>query len=301
MVDSILTHEKLELEHYLEKSRKEIEDFLISCLDQKNPYANPLLEAMRYSILGGGKRLRAILAITSCRSLQGEDSNVFPVAAALELIHGYSLIHDDLPALDNDDYRRGKLSTHKKYGEAMGILAGDGLLTHAFWITSAKTRDKEIVASLVETLSYLSGIGGMVVGQVADILNENKTPSVDLVDFIHKNKTGALIAASCKCGAIAAKTSDENIARLTSYGEKIGLAFQIMDDLLDVQGTNEGIGKRVKKDEEKGKVTYPAVWGVEKSEQIANQLVQEAQEQVSSFPNNQYLLALADYVYLRKN
>lgn len=297
-----------ETKEYLKKIQGEVESYLEQCINNKlQPFK--IIDAVKYSLLGGGKRVRAILAITIGRILGGKDENIFPYAAALEFIHAYSLVHDDLPAMDDDDYRRGKLSTHKKYGESIGILAGDALATHAFWVIGAKTEDKEVVAPLVETLAYLSGLGGMVSGQVADILAE-KDYSVDeilgegnsfkeLLDFIHIHKTSALIAASCKGGAIAAKASQENIDKFELYGKKIGLAFQIMDDILDVTSTQEKLGKAVKKDQNLGKLTYPGIWGLEKSREKAKILVDESCELVSNIPNNKQLINLANFIVKR--
>lgn len=294
--------------HYLNDTKKEVEQYLES-LFPENFTPHLLGEAMRYSMLGGGKRIRAILAITGCRILGGEDANVFPYAAALELIHAYSLIHDDLPAMDNDDFRRGKLTTHKKFGEAMGILTGDALLTHAFWVIATKTEDKEVVGSLVETLSWLSGLGGMVSGQVADILTERKASAENLLgkdksaqevlDYIHNYKTAALLSAACKGGAIAAKASEDTIQKFTEYGKKIGLAFQVVDDILDVIGSEEKMGKKVAKDLDHGKLTYPGLWGLDVAKAKAKQLIEEAQAAIASVPNNQNLKDIANFIIER--
>lgn len=282
-------------------ARLELEKYLSDSIPESLPHIKLLLEAMRYSVLGGGKRLRGVLTIAISRILEGKDSNCFPVAAAIEMIHAYSLVHDDLPAMDNDDYRRGKLSTHKKYGEDMGILTGDALLTHAFWLIASKTENKAIVANLIEDVSWLSGIGGMVSGQVNDIANENEDIPLSLLHFIHVHKTGALISLSCKCGAIAANASQEKIAIMEKYGQKIGLAFQIMDDVLDVTSTSEKMGKKVGKDQDKGKNTYPKLLGLKKSKDEATKLINEAKNLISTIPNCGFLEYLANYVIDREN
>lgn len=291
----------MEYPQLISNTRTELEEFLSEAIPQQQTNTELLLEAMRYSVLGGGKRLRGIITIAICRLLGGEDINCFPAASAIEMIHAYSLVHDDLPAMDNDDYRRGKLSTHKKYGENMGILAGDALLTHAFWIIASQTKDKSIVPQLVEDVAFFSGLGGMVAGQVNDITNENKEISFELLNYIHRHKTGALIALSAKCGAVCAKASESRVKSLESFGAKIGLAFQIMDDILDVTSTSEKMGKKVGKDSGKGKNTYPKFLGVEESRKQAKNLISEAKELIVDIPNSGFLEYLADYVVNREN
>lgn len=292
---------ELNFKSYLETVRNEVNIYLAQCLEEKSQCPPVLQDAMKYSLLGKGKRLRAILAITVSRALHGEDQNVFPMAAALEMIHAYSLVHDDLPAIDNDDYRRGELSTHKKFGEAMGILTGDALLTHAFWVVAAHTLDKNLVAPLVETLAWAAGIGGMVSGQVVDILSTNTEPNAELVEFIHRNKTGALLMASCKSGAIAAKASSQRIQKIEDYGTKLGLAFQIVDDILDITSNTETLGKTAGKDVAQGKMTYPLVWGLDKARAEAKKLLDQACQSVRDIPDNAHLLALARMVLEREN
>ncbi|BBM86019.1 polyprenyl synthetase family protein [Candidatus Uabimicrobium amorphum] len=291
----------MEYPQLITKTRTELEEFLSNAIPQQQTNTELLLDAMRYSVLGGGKRLRGIITIAICRLLGGEDANCFPTASAIEIIHAYSLVHDDLPAMDNDDYRRGKLSTHKKYGEDMGILAGDALLTYAFWIIASKTKDKSIVPQLVEDVSFFSGLGGMVAGQVNDIKNENKEISFELLNYIHRHKTGALISLAAKCGATCAKASESRVKSLESFGAKIGLAFQIMDDILDVTSTSEKMGKKVGKDSDKGKNTYPKFLGVEESRKHAEKLISEAKELILDIPNAGFLEYLADYVVNREN
>lgn len=290
-----------EFKKYLDRCCAEINEYLEKCLPAKSTSHPLLMQAMQYSVLGGGKRLRAVLAITVSRMLHGKDGNVLPVAAALEMVHAYSLVHDDLPAMDNDDYRRGKLSTHKKFGEAIGILAGDALLTHAFWVIAAQTEDKNLVAPLVETLGWGAGIGGMVSGQVADILGDRQIPSAAQLHYIHTRKTGALIAAACELGAICAHASLADVRAVSEYGNKIGLAFQIIDDILDVTGKKEKIGKTAGKDAEQNKITYPRIFGLAKAEEKASQLIEEACHELAPIAGNEMLVALARFVHDREH
>ena len=297
----------LEVTSYLKQTKDEINSYIEKTCFSRKILPVRLKEAMEYSLLAGGKRLRAILAIAVCRGLGGEDLNVFPVASAIEMIHCYSLIHDDLPAMDNDDFRRGKPSSHKKFGESIAILTGDALLTDAFYIIASQTKDKAIVSDLIEILSASAGIFGMVAGQVADVMAEEKISSIlgedqtqeNLLDFIHKHKTGALIAVSCKVGALAAKTTAEDYEKISIYGEKIGLAFQIIDDILDICSTPEKLGKSIGKDIEQGKLTYPALWGMEKAKTDAKKLLEEANQAIYDIEGLERLKDIASFVVER--
>ncbi len=223
-------------------------------------------KAMRYSLFAGGKRIRPILCISAANCIAGEEpAGTLAVASSLEMIHTYSLIHDDLPALDNDDLRRGRPTSHKVFGEAMAILAGDALLTYAFVVLGRSGN-----ARLVEELAAASGTpGGMLAGQVDDVEGEGQPPTAELLERIHKAKTGALLRASLRLGAIHAGADETALAALTGYGEHIGLAFQIVDDILDCTQTSEQLGKTAGKDAEQGKITFPAVYGLERSRQMA--------------------------------
>ena len=294
---------------YLHTYKNEIDAYLAKIF-AREICPPQLAEALRYSTLGG-KRVRAIMTMTIGRSLGGDDANIFPMAAAVEMIHAYSLVHDDLPAMDNDDYRRGQPTTHKKFSEAMAILCGDALLTHAFWLIAAEVRDKEIVAPLVQTLGWGAGIGGMVAGQVADILNQQGTPESEimaaqntsspaqLLEFIHYHKTAALILAACQGGAIAAKASQKQLEQIGIYGKNTGMAFQIMDDILDVIGDKQKMGKAVQKDLEHGKVTYPGIWGVTESRQRATQSIVQACQAIHGLPGEQRMAELANFIITR--
>jgi len=233
---------------------------------------------MRYSVFAGGKRLRPILCLEAGQLFGGQEETLLRVAGALELAHTYSLIHDDLPALDNDDLRRGKPTCHRAFGEALAILAGDALLTLAFEVLSSPAlipegRQLEVIHAFSHAIGTL---GGMVAGQVIDLESVGQKIDAAKLRFIHSAKTGALIRASVRVGAICAGAPESDLERVTSYGEKIGLAFQIADDLLDVLGSKEAMGKAVGKDGSQHKATYPALYGIEESRRIASQLVAEA-------------------------
>ncbi len=250
--------------------------------------------AMRYSLFAGGKRVRPVLCIEAARAVSGgEPGRIMDVACSLELIHTYSLIHDDLPALDNDDLRRGRPTSHKVFGEALAILAGDALLTHAF-VVLGSIGD----ARLVQELAVASGtVGGMIAGQVHDIEGERQTPTAELLDRIHRAKTGALLRASVRMGAIHAGAGESQLDALSTYGEHIGLAFQIVDDLLDVLQTSEQLGKTAGKDAEQHKITFPAVYGIEASRQMAERERVSAHACIERFgANARRLHELADLI-----
>jgi geranylgeranyl diphosphate synthase type II len=255
-------------------------------------------KAMRYSLFAGGKRIRPVLCMEAARAAVGhEAASVVPVACSLELIHTYSLIHDDLPALDNDDLRRGRPTCHKVFGEAMAILAGDALLTYAFEVLARQGN-----ARLVEELAHASGtVGGMIAGQVHDIEGEHQEPTVELLERIHLAKTGALLKASVRMGAIFATASERKLAALSRYGAHIGLAFQIVDDILDVVQSSEALGKTAGKDAAQHKITFPAVYGLEESRAMAERERERAHEALTEFGDSaQRLRELADLIIERK-
>jgi geranylgeranyl diphosphate synthase, type II len=271
---------------------------LLPPLDQKPAKLN---EAMRYSVFAGGKRLRPALALLASRVGSGNDDDVMPLACALELVHTYSLIHDDLPAMDDDDFRRGKPSNHKVFGEATAILAGDALLSHAFRLVTWMPGQREAIPDIIEELGRATGAEGMVGGQIADLEAEGQPPDLETVDYIHIHKTGALIEASVKIGALGGGCSPEVTETLALYGRKIGHAFQILDDVLDEDGTAEGMGKAVGKDRARGKMTYPLVIGLEESRSRARELVEEAKAAIADLPESGPLADLADFVVERKS
>lgn len=268
--------------------------------------AHPRLihEAMRHSLFAGGKRLRPIIAVAACETVGGKRETVIPFAAAIEMIHTYTLIHDDLPAMDDDDFRRGVPTCHKKYGEAAAILAGDALLTLAFEILADTRRFTGVKAeALLEVARETAGaIGSMgtVGGQMVDIEMAGKEPDLAALEYIHTHKTGKLIVASVRGGAALAGAEDDQLAALTEYGRNIGLAFQIVDDLLDVEGSREKTGKTPGSDLKNKKLTYPSLMGVEESRKLAVKLTDRAMESVAMFGEpGARLRDLAEYVIAR--
>jgi geranylgeranyl diphosphate synthase type II len=277
-------------------------------LDQAIPvvYPEKIYEAMRYSLLAGGKRVRPILCLATCEMMGGTIEMAMPTACALEMMHTMSLIHDDLPAMDNDDYRRGKLTNHKVYGEDIAILAGDGLLALAFEFTATQTPpsvSKDAVIQVIARLGKALGAAGLVGGQVVDLESEGKTDiSLETLNFIHNHKTAALLEACVVCGGILAGASAEDVQRLTRYAQNIGLAFQIIDDILDITATQEQLGKTAGKDLTAQKVTYPSLWGIEESRSKAQQLVAAACAELTPFGEKSIpLQALAHFIISRNN
>lgn len=252
-----------------------------------------VLDAMRYSVRNGGKRVRPMLVLEFCRVCGGNVENALPFACAVEMIHTYSLIHDDLPCMDDDDMRRGKPSCHKQFGEAYALLAGDGLLTLAFeTLTRAENIESSDIVRAVKALSSLSGIRGMIGGQVIDLLSEDGEPDDALLRRIDRLKTGALIQASVHLGCIAAGVTDETILRAADvYAESIGLAFQIVDDILDVTSSTEMLGKPVGSDEKNDKVTFVKLLGLEKCKALADELTQSAVQALNDLPGDTAFLA----------
>ena len=235
-----------------------------------------LHQAMLYSLRAGGKRLRPIMVILACEACGEEEIVALPAAAAIEMIHTYSLIHDDLPAMDNDDLRRGQPTNHKVFGEGVAILAGDALLTYAFNILAEHLQKGILVRRLVIELSHAAGAAGMIGGQVADLLKQHTRGSLETVAYIHTHKTAMMFRAATRMGAICADAPQSQVDMLGDYGLKLGLAFQIMDDVLDVTSTPEAMGKGTQKDDQAGKQTYPAIVGLEESERQARTLIDEA-------------------------
>lgn len=261
-----------------------------------------LTEAMRYSVFAGGKRLRPVLVLLWTELGGGKVEDGLPAACAVELVHTYSLIHDDLPAMDNDDLRRGMPTSHKKFGQATAILAGDALLTLAFEMLIRKGGYRVRSARLVEELTRAAGYEGMVAGQVADIEGENQPPQRDIVEFIHRHKTATLIAAACRMGVTSAGAGKHALKLADDYGIKLGMLFQMTDDLLDELGTAEELGKTPGKDSAQGKQTWPALVGISETEQEARQLATETKavlQDVGGRPA-QLLCELIDFVLTRK-
>ena len=275
-----------DIEGYLKQRAGVVEHALdASVVNTDGPGAR-LLEAMRYSLLAGGKRLRPILAVAACEAVGGEAADAMGLACALEMIHTYSLIHDDLPCMDDDDLRRGRPTNHKVYGEAMATLAGDGLLTDAFKVlarSSASRVPAAVVLGVIAELSEAAGSVGMVIGQAIDILSEGKATDLATLEYLHARKTGALFLASVRGGGLLGGGDTNQLAALTEYGRALGLAFQVIDDILDVEASAEQLGKRTHKDDAHGKATYPALMGVEKSRAFAHELKRRAIRALDSF------------------
>ena len=260
--------------------------------------------AMRYSLFGGGKRIRPVLCMAACDVLRPDAAGVADAAVTLEMIHTYSLIHDDLPALDNDDLRRGQPTNHKVFGEAIAILAGDSLLTLAFQVlASLKHASAEVRSQLVLELASASGtVRGMIGGQVHDIEGEGMAPTADLLEKIHRAKTGALLKASVRMGAIYAEASAQDLQALSEYGEHAGLAFQIVDDILDIEASSEALGKTAGKDIQQQKITFPAVYGLAESKRMAEQERQRAHAALAGFGARAVrLIEIADLIVDRKS
>jgi len=295
----------MDLKAYLNEKRGLVEAALAKVFPEPGGHAGDLVKAMRYSLFAGGKRLRPILCIAGAEAVGGEGKRVMPVACGLEMIHTYSLIHDDLPAMDNDDMRRGKPTSHKVYGEAVAILAGDGLLTEAFRVMSNMKLSRGIPAgsllTVIRLVAEASGYEGMVAGQVTDIQSEGVAVEAPVVEFIHTRKTGALIAASVTSGAILGGGTAAQVTSIRRYGESIGLAFQIADDILDVEGDSEKMGKGVGGDARKKKVTYPSVFGLARSKEIQRELADRAIHSLKRFDHKaDPLREIATYMVERK-
>ncbi|MEL6496562.1 MAG: geranylgeranyl diphosphate synthase CrtE [Cyanobacteria bacterium J06623_7] len=296
-----LTPATFDLEDYLKKQKDVVE----RALDASIAIARPakIYEAMRYSLLAGGKRLRPILCLATCDLMGGTEAMAMPTACALEMIHTMSLIHDDLPAMDNDDFRRGKPTNHKVYGDDIAILAGDGLLAYAFEFVATQTQNvaPENVLRVVAALGRTVGAAGLVGGQVLDLESEGKPDiTAETLSFIHTHKTGALLETSVVSGAILANAHEEDIQNLSQYAQNIGLAFQIIDDILDITATDEQLGKTAGKDLQAQKATYPSLWGLDKSRLKAQELVDSAIAQLSVYgPKAEPLRAVANFIVTR--
>ena len=295
----------MDLKKYLKEKKEAVDSFFRDYFkEQRRPEV--LQESMLYSLFAGGKRVRPILAMAAYEACGGAAADIVPYASTLELIHTYSLIHDDLPAMDNDDLRRGKPTNHKVYGEAVAILAGDALLTEAFRILSdpshsSKVKNRDLLKASAE-IAAASGYQGMVAGQVQDILSENAEADAETLQFIHRHKTAALIRASVKVGGILSGINAEVVGALTSYGENIGHAFQVIDDILDVEGDTEELGKTVGSDEKINKMTYPRLYGLERSRGIAKELVGAAVASLEPFSSGaDPLREIARYLLERRN
>ncbi len=292
----------MKLSPFFEEDRLAVDAALERLLPAESAQPSSIHTAMRYSVFAGGKRMRPILCLESARIFSSDVTPALHPACALEFIHTYSLIHDDLPALDNDDLRRGKSTCHKKFGEALAILAGDALLTLAFeTIGGTPVPTERRVAILTEIAGAAGTINGMVGGQVADIEAERKSIDAQMLEYIHRSKTAALIRASVTAGALCAGAGPEDVDRLRRFGETIGWAFQVTDDILDVEESSAALGKTAGKDFAQQKATYPAVYGLERSHQIANELATKAIAELSPFAERSARLReIAEFLVLRR-
>jgi geranylgeranyl diphosphate synthase type II len=294
------------LKDELKKYKIIIDEELDKVLSFENTPQSKVFEAMRYSVFAGGKRLRPILTLKSCELISGNYKNALNFALAIEMIHTYSLIHDDLPAMDNDDFRRGKPTNHKVFGENIAILAGDGLLNFAYELmidTISKVNDVKRYILAFKEIAKAAGIFGMIGGQVVDVLSENISIDKKTMEFIHKNKTSALIEASIISGAIIGGASTNEIDNLRKYGRAIGLGYQIRDDILDKIGDISKLGKDIGSDEENNKATYLSLYGLEKSIEKTKELCNEAIEAIYIFKNNsniEFFIELCKYLVNRE-
>ncbi len=296
----------MDIKEYLIEKGKMVEHALDGYLPKETEMPATLHKAMRYSMMAGGKRIRPVLCIASCEAAGGKMEDVMPVACALEMIHTYSLIHDDLPAMDNDDLRRGMPTSHKVFGEAVAILAGDALLTLAFRVmTDMRLRSivkPSVILDVINDMSWAAGSFGMVGGQVVDMESEGREIDLPTLEYLHTHKTGALLLASIKSGAKIGGGTDEQIDALTRYGECLGLAFQIADDILDIEGSQEEIGKDVGSDLEKKKATYPSIIGMAASKERALELMNMAIDSLKGFDEKaEPLRKIAKYVVERRS
>lgn len=296
----------MKIEDYLQRRGRLVERALERWVPCKEEYPPQLHEAMSYSLFAGGKRLRPILALAGAEAVGGRAVDALPLACSLELIHTYSLIHDDLPSMDNDDLRRGKPTSHRVFGEAMALLAGDALLTEAFRLLGRPDLMKNVdPATRVRAafhLAHAAGSQGMVGGQVMDISCQGRKIEQRLLEYIHTHKTGALIAASVYAGGLIGGASPKQGRALSQYGQKLGLAFQITDDLLDIHGEPRKLGKAVGKDEAQGKATYPALFGVPESRRQAEVLMNEALTHLKIFDRKaDPLREIARFILKRSN
>ena len=280
-----------------------IEQALEQAVPEQKDFPPVIFEAMRYSLLAGGKRLRPMMVLAACEAVGGKKEDALPFACALEMIHTYSLIHDDLPAMDNDDYRRGRLTNHKVFGEDMAILAGDGLLHHAMetMADACVKNPTPQTTGAMKAIAHGAGVEGMLVGQVVDVFMEGKPLDIETLDFIHLHKTAAMIRGALQAGAICGGADEKTVATFALAGEKIGVAFQILDDILDVTSTAEELGKPVHSDEKNNKVTYVTLFGTEKAAEQVEELSEKAIDLLKSLnKNNEFLYLLIEKLINRR-
>ncbi|MDO8785504.1 MAG: polyprenyl synthetase family protein [Syntrophales bacterium] len=295
---------------YLKEKKGIIDEALDRYLPGEESYPPVIFKAVRYSLFAGGKRIRPILCLASAEAVGGGDGkslhSLLPVACALELIHTYSLIHDDLPAMDDDDYRRGKPTNHKVFGEGVAVLAGDALLTEAFHLMAKRDLMRDVppenLLAVIHDIAEAAGYFGMVGGQVVDLQSEGKRVDRETIHYIHSRKTGAMITASVRAGALLAGAGRDELQALSEYGRHVGLVFQIADDILNVEGDRELLGKNTGSDASRGKITFPALVGLETSRKEARELVKQALDAIASFDSKvRPLREIARYIIERKS
>ena len=290
---------QLEFENIMKNDISLVESRLTDLLPKCANGQDEVVEAMKYSLINGGKRLRPVLCLEFAKACGGDRFDALDFACAVEYIHTYSLIHDDLPCMDDDDMRRGKPSCHKHFGEATALLAGDALLTHAFQIVAGAELDDSKIALACGLLAQNAGVQGMVGGQVIDLKYESESPDLRQLLSVHRLKTGALISAACLLGCIAAGADDKKIAAASAYAYDLGVAFQIKDDILDVTGSSEELGKPVGSDEDNNKTTYVSLRGIENAQKDVEKLTSAAISRLSEFQNTEFLEALSRYLVNR--
>ncbi|EQI52309.1 polyprenyl synthetase family protein [Clostridioides difficile] len=294
----------MEFKQCLKEKASFVEKVLKEYMPKEEGYQKTVIEAMNYSLSAGGKRLRPILTLEACKIVGGNEDEAIPFAIAIEMIHTYSLIHDDLPALDNDDLRRGRPTNHKVYGEAMGILAGDALLNYAFEVMLAGSINKENPEKYLKAINEIAkgaGIYGMIGGQVVDVESESKQIEKEKLDYIHMNKTAAMMVGCMRAGATIGGANSEQMEEITKYAKNIGLSFQIVDDILDIVGDEAKLGKKVGSDIENHKSTYPSLLGLDKSKEIAHNLIDEAKKSIEKLSDDvDFLKGLAEYIIDRE-
>jgi geranylgeranyl diphosphate synthase type II len=292
----------MKLPAFFEEDRVAVDAHLDRLMPAESVQPPSIHQAMRYSVFAGGKRIRPILCLETARIFDADVSSAFYPGCAIEFIHTYSLIHDDLPALDNDDLRRGKPTCHKKFGEATAILAGDALLTLAFETIAASPAPADRRVAIITEISSAAGtINGMVGGQVADLEAQGRRVGPETLEYIHRSKTAALIRASIASGALSSGAPTDDVARLRRFGETIGWAFQVTDDILDVEESSAALGKTAGKDIAQQKATYPAVFGLSRSHEIANELANKAIAELQPYGERaERLRAIAEFLVLRR-
>jgi geranylgeranyl diphosphate synthase type II len=298
----------MDIRTYLSQKREFVDDALERYFPKSIESQTTLHKAIRYSLFAGGKRIRPILSIAAFEAMGAKGDGILPFACGLEMIHTYSLIHDDLPAVDNDDYRRGKLTCHKVFGEAIAILAGDALLTEAFQLMTqhplhaSGAGAEGLILELVNEVARAAGLGGMVIGQVVDIESEGKEIDLPTLEYLHTHKTGKMILAAIRVGAKLGGAKGDTLQALTAYGERIGLAFQIADDILNVEGNPDVLGKNTGTDATRRKATYPGVLGLQESKCRGAELVEGAVEALSRFgPEADPLRGIARFIVAREH